>query len=68
MSHHELYCDVCEGVAPFEAPPCVDGHGSDCPELVCTGCGTAVVIATYAVGVTRLADRRRRQPTRRHAA
>ncbi|MEU5782085.1 hypothetical protein [Micromonospora lupini] len=68
MSHHELYCDVCEGVAPFEPPPCVDGHGSDCPELVCTGCGAAVVIATYAVSVTRLADRRRRQPTRRHAA
>ncbi|CCH20342.1 hypothetical protein [Micromonospora lupini] len=68
MSHHELYCDVCEGVAAFEAPPCVDGHGSDCPELACTGCGAAVVIATYAVGVTRLADRRRRQPTHRHAA
>ncbi|MCX5066465.1 hypothetical protein OOJ91_11315 [Micromonospora lupini] len=68
MSHHELYCDVCEDVAPFEAPPCVDGHGSDCPELVCTGCGAAVVIATYTVGVTRLADRRRRQPAHRHAA
>ncbi|MET8365707.1 MULTISPECIES: hypothetical protein [unclassified Micromonospora] len=68
MSHRDLYCDVCEGVAPFGAPPCVDGHGSDCPELICTGCGAAVVIATFAAPVTRLADRRRRQPTRRHAA
>ncbi|MEK8109932.1 hypothetical protein NKG94_47010 [Micromonospora sp. M12] len=45
MSHRELYCDVCEGVAPFEAPPCVDDHGTDCPELVCIDCGSAVVIA-----------------------
>ncbi len=56
MSHRELYCDVCEGVAPFEAPPCVDGHGADCPELICTGCGAAVVLVTaIAVPVTRLA-------------
>ncbi|MET7878270.1 hypothetical protein [Micromonospora profundi] len=69
MSHRELYCDVCVGVALFEAPPCVDSHGTDCPELVCTDCGAAVVIATFTAPVTRLADRRhRRQPTRQHAA
>ncbi|MDG4756826.1 hypothetical protein [Micromonospora sp. WMMD710] len=68
MSHRELHCDVCAGVAPFETPPCVDGHGADCPELICTGCGTAVVIATFAFRVTRLADHRRRQPTQRRAA
>ncbi|MEU1683076.1 hypothetical protein ABZ422_28855 [Micromonospora zamorensis] len=69
MSHRELYCDVCEGVAPFEVPPCVDGHGADCPELICTGCGAAVVLVTaIAVPVTQLAGSRRRQPTRRHAA
>ncbi|MET8307582.1 hypothetical protein [Micromonospora sp. NPDC005173] len=66
-SDRELYCGVCEGVAPFEVPPCVDGHGTDCPELICTRCGTAVVIATFTFRVTRLADRRHRQPTR-HAA
>ncbi|MEU8425453.1 hypothetical protein AB0C15_31725 [Micromonospora sp. NPDC048835] len=68
MSHHEFHCDVCEGVTPFEAPPCVDGHGTDCPELICTGCGAAVVIATVAAPVVRLAGGRRRQPARRHAA
>ncbi|MFI6781870.1 hypothetical protein [Micromonospora sp. NPDC050276] len=66
MSHRELYCDVCEGVALFEAPPCVDGHGTDCPELICTGCGAAVVVTTFAFSVTRLAARRR-QPARRAA-
>ncbi|GGO16489.1 hypothetical protein [Micromonospora parathelypteridis] len=68
MSHRELYCDICEGMAPFETPPCVDGHDADCPELICTGCGAAVVIATFAYPVTRLAERRRPQPARRHAA
>ncbi len=67
MSHRELYCDVCEGVALFEAPPCVDGHGTDCPELICTDCGAAVVVGTFAFPVTRLAARRR-QPARPRAA
>ncbi|MEU7615979.1 hypothetical protein AB0M91_07405 [Micromonospora rifamycinica] len=68
MSDRELYCDTCEGVQPFEAPPCPDGHGVDCPELACTGCGAAVLIATFAFQPTRLADRRRRPPAGRHAA
>ncbi|WP_433126051.1 hypothetical protein ACQPWW_25575 [Micromonospora sp. CA-240977] len=68
MSHRELYCDVCEGVAPFEAPPCVDGHDTDCPELICTGCGAAVLIATFTLPVTRLAQRRHPQPIHRAAA
>ncbi|MEV4765374.1 hypothetical protein AB0J89_22420 [Micromonospora chokoriensis] len=67
MSHRELYCDVCEGVALFEVPPCVDGHGIDCPELICTGCGAAVVIATFMVPVPRSAEGRRHQPARRAA-
>ncbi|SCG38426.1 hypothetical protein [Micromonospora halophytica] len=69
MSDRELYCDTCEGVQPFEAPPCVDGHGVDCPELVCTGCGAAVLIATFAFRAPHLAERRHRRPApRRHAA
>ncbi|MFJ6196273.1 hypothetical protein [Micromonospora sp. NPDC092111] len=68
MSDRELHCDICEGVQPFEAPPCVDGHGADCPELVCTGCGAAVLIATFAFQATRLTDRRRRRPTPHHRA
>ncbi|MEV0723226.1 hypothetical protein AB0I37_10685 [Micromonospora purpureochromogenes] len=59
MSDRELYCDTCEGVQPFEVPPCVDGHDRDCPELICTGCGAAVLIATFAFHAPRLADRRR---------
>ncbi|MBM7080072.1 hypothetical protein [Micromonospora humida] len=68
MSDRELYCDTCEGVRPFEVPPCADGHGADCPELLCTGCGAAVLIATFAFQPTRLADRRRRPSADRHAA
>jgi hypothetical protein len=68
VSDREFYCDTCEGVQPFEAPPCLDGHGVDCPELVCTGCGLAVLIATFAFRAARLADRRRRPPAHRRAA
>ncbi|MET8837392.1 hypothetical protein ABZV78_26245 [Micromonospora sp. NPDC004540] len=69
MSDREFHCDTCEGVVLFEAPPCVDGHGADCPELVCTGCGAAVLIATFAFRAPRL-DRRRRttRPPHRQAA
>ncbi|MCX4470916.1 hypothetical protein C5N14_16255 [Micromonospora sp. MW-13] len=67
MSDRELYCDTCGGVQPFEAPPCADGHGADCPELACTGCGAAVLIATFTFPATRLTGRRHRA-SRRHAA
>ncbi|MFC8847647.1 MULTISPECIES: hypothetical protein [unclassified Micromonospora] len=52
---------------PFEVPPCADGHGADCPELVCTGCGTALLIATFTFPATRLATRPA-HPSRRRAA
>ncbi|MEU4778821.1 hypothetical protein [Micromonospora sp. NPDC023633] len=67
MSERELYCDTCEGVEPFEAPPCADGHGADCPELLCTGCGAAVLVATVTFHLARPADRRR-PPAHRRAA
>ncbi|MEU8160954.1 hypothetical protein ACIP95_16375 [Micromonospora parva] len=67
MSHRELYCDLCEGVALFEAPPCVDGHGTDCPELICTDCGAAVVVGAIAFPVTRLTVRHRQPAPRRVA-
>jgi hypothetical protein len=25
-------------------PPCTDGHGADCLELACAGCGSAILI------------------------
>ncbi|NBE83837.1 hypothetical protein [Micromonospora rubida] len=67
MSDRELYCDTCEGVQPFEAPPCADGHGADCPELACTGCGAAVMVGTFAFPATQPAGRRHRAPRHRAA-
>jgi hypothetical protein len=40
----ELYCSECADFEVFEQPPCVDGHGADCPEWLCVICGTAVLI------------------------
>jgi hypothetical protein len=36
---------------PFETPPCADGHDEDCPELVCTRCNTAEILAPVTVRV-----------------
>ncbi|MEV0003746.1 hypothetical protein AB0H28_15855 [Micromonospora sp. NPDC050980] len=68
MSDHELYCDTCEGVVLFETPFCADGHGADCPELVCTGCGAALLVATVRFRMPTRSRRRAPRPTRRHAA
>lgn len=40
----EAYCPECAKHEAFEQPPCVDGHGVDCPEWLCLACGTAVLI------------------------
>jgi hypothetical protein len=39
-----LHCVSCRGEREFEQPPCLDGHGVDCPELACVECGMAVVV------------------------
>jgi hypothetical protein len=44
----ELRCVICDGDMLFEVPPCDDGH-DDCPELVCTRCGAAEVVAPIVV-------------------
>jgi hypothetical protein len=44
VRERELRCPACEGEMVFEVPPCADGH-DDCPELVCSGCGAAEVLA-----------------------
>ena len=36
-------CGEC-GPTGFEVVECVDGHGADCPERVCTGCGAVLVV------------------------
>jgi pyruvate/2-oxoacid:ferredoxin oxidoreductase beta subunit len=38
------WCAECCAEQEFEVPPCADGHGLDCPDLACTGCGAAVVL------------------------
>ena len=44
MSTQLLLCPSCGDERVFEAPPCVDGHGHDCPELACRDCGSAVLV------------------------
>ena len=54
-----IECPTCDGPRLFEKPPCTDGHGLDCPEWACTGCGTAVLLGhNPGPGVThRIAER-----------
>jgi hypothetical protein len=33
------YCTDCGDEREFERLECVDGHGADCPERICVGCG-----------------------------
>lgn len=44
MALTTLHCSTCGDERLFEQLPCIDGHGPDCPELACVGCGTAVLI------------------------
>ena len=37
------HCPSCDMEREFEQPPCVDGHGQDCPEWLCVECGLAMV-------------------------
>jgi hypothetical protein len=45
------WCADCSAERPFEVPPCDDGHGADCPDLACTGCGAALVVGVVDVGL-----------------
>jgi hypothetical protein len=48
VSERELRCVICDGDMMFEVPPCTDDH-DDCPELICTRCGAAEVVAPIVV-------------------
>jgi len=50
----EAYCPDCAELELFEQPPCVDGHGADCPEWLCLTCGTALLIDMPVELVARL--------------
>ena len=41
----ELWCATCDGTTGHETVPCPDGHGADCPDVVCTGCGEVAIVA-----------------------
>ncbi|HEY0529987.1 MAG TPA: hypothetical protein VGD29_00135 [Actinoplanes sp.] len=68
MSERELRCAICDGDMLFEVPPCADGH-DDCPELVCTRCGMAEVVAPIVVHLwPNASGQRPRLPHQRRAA
>jgi hypothetical protein len=68
VQERELRCVICDGDMLFEVPPCEDGH-DDCPELVCTRCGAAEVVAPIVVHLWKPGERARRvAPHQRSAA
>ncbi len=48
MTMSVRYCSICTSTRVFEPVPCPDGHGGDCPELLCVECGYVVVIGLVA--------------------
>lgn len=47
----ELHCATCQADMTFETLPADDESADEFPELVCTGCGTAVVVAPFTLRV-----------------
>jgi hypothetical protein len=41
---HIRFCSICTATRAFEPVPCTEGHGSDCPELMCVECCYVVVV------------------------
>jgi hypothetical protein len=68
VRERDLRCSTCDGEMVFEVPPCRDGH-DDCPELVCTGCGTAEVLVPITLRYwIRRSNSNRVVPLQRRAA
>ncbi|MEJ5913196.1 hypothetical protein [Pseudokineococcus sp. 1T1Z-3] len=42
----DLDCAVCGRDVPHELVECLDGHGEDCPDRVCTDCGSVLVVGS----------------------
>jgi hypothetical protein len=63
-----LHCPSCRAERRFEIPPCPDGHGADCAELVCTVCGSALLAGGSFVPVIGGPAPDRGASLRRHAA
>ena len=65
MGPRDMRCANCDGEMLYEVPPCPDGH-DECPELVCTGCGSAEVLVPVIVRLWR--PRRHVAPHQRRAS
>ena len=68
MRDRELRCVICNTEMPFETPPCADGHAEECPELLCTRCGAAEIVAPVTIRVLVSAGGARVAPQQRRAA
>ncbi len=65
----QAHCPTCARSVPVEAPLCLDGHGRDCPERVCTRCGAALLVhVTLALVDTPTVASAARRATARRAA
>jgi len=42
----DMDCAVCGRSVPHELVDCVDGHEQDCPDRVCTACGSVLVVGS----------------------
>ncbi len=64
--HALLYlpCPSCRDVRAIESPPCLEGHGADCPDRVCTECGTGFVLDPILPRPAARPARRAAQPPR----
>jgi hypothetical protein len=63
-----LWCAGCRAERDFEQPPCIDGHGRDCPELACTHCGEALLGSATFGRTASTANRRTRREGRERRA
>jgi hypothetical protein len=42
-------CPSCGDQRLFDCPPCLDGHGAECPEQACMECGAALLLDPLSV-------------------
>ena len=54
------WCSTCATEAAFEQPDCPDGHGPDCPDLVCVLCGDALFVDLLLTPLAGRGERARR--------
>ncbi|MEJ5867462.1 hypothetical protein WDV85_06870 [Pseudokineococcus sp. 5B2Z-1] len=51
----DLDCAVCGRSVPHELLECLDGHGDECPDRVCTACGAVLVVGPSPLALRRTA-------------